>query len=95
MSFEHQALREAERYAVKRPRRVVSANSDNYPALRWLFRNALHVRSNRPRTKQFIHEGVRYCIVWLGLRMCVMHMRTGKILVGEPGGLHESAKQDY
>jgi hypothetical protein len=48
MSFELQALREAERYALKRPRRVVSANSDNYPALRWLFRSALKVRSNRP-----------------------------------------------
>ena len=95
MSFELQALREAERYALKRPRRVVSANSDNYPALRWLFRNALHVRSNRPKAKQFTYEGVRYCIVWLGKRMAVMHVRTGQILVGEPGGFHESAKQDY
>jgi hypothetical protein len=89
MSFELQALREAERYALKRPRRVVSANSDNYPALRWLFRSALKVRSNRPKAKQFAHEGVRYSIVWLGLRMCVMHVRTGRVLVGAPGAGYE------
>jgi hypothetical protein len=89
MSLELQALREAERYALKRPRRVVSANSDNYPALRWLFRNALQVRSNRPKAKQFTHEGVRYCIVWLGKRMAVMHVRTGLVLVGAPGVCNE------
>lgn len=89
MSFELQALREAERYALKRPRRVVSANSDNYPALRWLFRNALHVRSNRPKAKQFTYEGVRYCIVWLGKRMAVMHARTGLVLVGASGGQYD------
>jgi hypothetical protein len=89
MSFEHQALREAERYAVKRPRRVVSANSDNYPALRWLFRYALQVRSHRPKAKQFTHEGVRYCIVWLGIRICVVHVRSGRVLVGAPGPRYE------
>jgi hypothetical protein len=89
MSFELQALREAERYALKRPRRAVSASSDNYPALRWLFRYALQVRSNRPKAKQFTHEGVRYSIVWLGLRMCVMHVRTGRVLVGAPGVEYE------
>ncbi len=89
MSFELQALREVERYTAERPRRVLSANSDNYPALRWLFRCALQVRSNRPKAKQFTHEGVRYSIVWLGLRMCVMHVRTGKLLVGAPGAGYE------
>jgi hypothetical protein len=85
MALEAQLLREAQRYEAKRPRRVISADCENYPGLRWLYRYALWVRSQRPHAKQFRYEGVLYAIVWLGRRMCVMHMRTKRVLVGAPG----------
>jgi hypothetical protein len=89
MAIEDQVLREAQSYAVKHPRRVISADCENYPGLYWLYRHAKFVRETRAKAKRFIHQGVQYSIVWQGLRMCVMHVRTGTILVGAPGGSHE------
>jgi hypothetical protein len=85
MSLEDQLLSEAQRYALKRPRRVISADCENYPGLHWLFRHAQLVREIRPKARQFVHQGVVYAIVWQGVRMCVMHARTGRLLVGAPG----------
>jgi hypothetical protein len=85
MLNEQQILREAWLYRYKHPRRVISADCENYPGLRELYRYALGVCSQRPKAKQFKHEGVRYAIVWLGERMCVMHLRTMRVLVGAPG----------
>jgi hypothetical protein len=89
MMLEAQVLNEARRYRAKRPRRVISADCENYPGLHWLFRYALRIRTKRPQAKLFAYEGVRYAIVWQGVRMCVMHVRTGWLLVGAPGGDHE------
>jgi hypothetical protein len=89
MGREAQVLNEARRYAAKRPRRVIAGNCENYPGLRYLYWYAQWVRTNRPKAKQFTLEGVRYAIVWQGVRMCVMHVRTGWLLVGAPGGNHE------
>jgi hypothetical protein len=85
MKMEAQVLSEAQRYALKRPRRVISADCENYPGLLKLYRYAQWIRSKRPQAKLFAFEGVRYAIVWQGVRMCVMHVRTGKLLVGAPG----------
>ncbi|NJS35895.1 MAG: hypothetical protein HC765_04750 [Brachymonas sp.] len=85
MCMEAQLLREARLYASRHPRRVISANCENYPNLRWLYQYALWVRRQRAFTKQFTYERVRYAIVWIGRRMCVMHVKTGCLLVGEPG----------
>jgi hypothetical protein len=82
MSFESEAIDEAMLYAHRKPRRVVSADCPNYPHLRSLFGKALAVRSARPRAKQFTVEGVRYAIVWMGIRMAVLHVRSGRVLVG-------------
>jgi hypothetical protein len=79
------ALQESIEYAAAKPRRIPSANSPNRPTLEWLYNYAIFVRSNRPSAKQFTHEGVRYSIVWAGGRMCVMHVRSARILVGAPG----------
>jgi hypothetical protein len=82
MSFETELLREAALYASKKPRRVVSADCTNYPYLRSLYSKAAVVRSMRPEAKQFSVEGVHYAIVWLGTRMAVLHMRSGRVLGG-------------
>jgi hypothetical protein len=75
MGMEAQVLNEARLYRAKRPRR----------GLHWLFRHAQLVREIRPKARQFVHQGVVYAIVWQGVRMCVMHVRTGRLLVGTPG----------
>jgi hypothetical protein len=85
MPIEAQLLSEARRYEAKRPRRVISANCENYPSLRWLYHRALLILTKRPQAKLFTYEGVRYAIVWQGGRMCVMHMPTHRLLVGAPG----------
>lgn len=87
--MEAQLLSEAQRYALKRPRRVISADCENYPGLNWLYRYALWWRSLQPREALFTYEGVSYAIVWLGKRMAVMHVRTGRVLVGAPWGHHD------
>jgi hypothetical protein len=85
MTTEAEVLREAALYASKKPRRVAPGDCLNYPALEKLYRYAVFVHSNRPKAKQFAIDGVRYEIVWQGQRMCVMHVRSKRILVGEPG----------
>lgn len=80
------ALRESNAYAANKPRRIPSADSPNRPTLEWLYKYAVWVRGKRPRAKQFTYEGVRYAIVWASGRMCVMHVRSARILVGAPGG---------
>jgi hypothetical protein len=79
------ALNESNAYAAIKPRRIPSADSPNRPTLEWLYKYAEWVNSNRRNAKQFTHEGVRYSIVWASGRMCVMHVRSARILVGAPG----------
>ena len=79
------ALRESDSYRAKKPRSIPPADSPNRPALEFLFRYALWVRSRRPQAKRFTYEDVRYAIVWMGSRMCVMHVPSARVLVGSPG----------
>lgn len=79
------AMRESTLYAVNKPRAVPPADSPNRPVLEFLFKQALWVRCMRPHAKRFSYEGVQYAIVWTGNRMCVMHVRSGRVLVGAPG----------
>lgn len=79
------ALRESDSYRAKKPRSIPPADSPNRPALEFLFRYALWVRSTRSRAKRFTYEGVQYAIVWVGSRMCVMHVPSARVLVGSPG----------
>ena len=79
----------AERYALKHPRRVISGDCENYPALRDLYCHAKLVRDTRHKAKGFTRQGVPYSIVWQGKLMCVMHVPTGTLLVGAPGVEHE------
>lgn len=79
------ALRESSLYAARKPSAIPPADSPNRPALEFLFRYALWVRSRRPRAKRFTYEGVQYAIVWAGKRMCVLHLPSARVLVGSPG----------
>lgn len=79
------ALHESESYRASKPRAIPSADSPNRPTLEFLYRYAVWVRDKRPSAKQFNYDGVRYGIVWVGNRFCVMHMRTSRVLVGAPG----------
>jgi hypothetical protein len=85
MATEAEILRDANRYASKKPRRVAPGECYDYHALRWLWWYAQWVRSNRSKAKRFTLEGVHYAFVYLGRRMCVLHVRSGRVLVGEPG----------
>lgn len=83
------ALRESIAYRVSKPRGIPPADSSNRPALGFLYRYAVWVRGTRPNAKRFTYEGVLYGIVWVGNRLCVMHVRSARILVGAPGVRHE------
>lgn len=89
MAVFHNAMREWGVYTRKHPRRVISADCENYPTLRWLFEYAVNLRAHKHLAKRFTVEGVQYAIVYIGWRMCVMHVRTGRVLVGAAGGRHE------
>lgn len=79
------ALRESENYRSKKPRHAPPADAANLPTLCFLYNHALQVLARQPKARTFTYEGVIYGIVWLGIRKCVMHESTGRILVGEPG----------
>lgn len=79
------ALRESTAYAATKPHRIPPADSPNRPTLEWLFKYAVSVRLTEPEAKSFTFEGEHYSILWAGGRMCVMHARSARILVGAPG----------
>ncbi len=82
------ALRESALYTAQKPRGIPPSDSDTRPALKFVYEYAVCVRSNRPNAKQFTYQGVRYAIVWAGTRLCVMHVKTARLLVGAPGPRH-------
>jgi len=84
-SFFIRAMRESIAYRVGKPRGIPPADSNNRPALEFLYKYADWVRGTRPRAKRFTYDGVLYGIVWAGDRMCVLHIRSGRVLVGAPG----------
>ena len=84
-SFFIRAMRESIAYRVDKPRGIPPADSNNRPALEFLYKYADRVRGTRPSAKRFTYDGVLYGIVWAGDRMCVYHIRSGRILVGTPG----------
>jgi hypothetical protein len=84
-SFITRAMRESIAYRVAKPRGIPPADSPNRPALEFLYNYAVWVRSTRPRAKRFTYDGVLYGYVWAGDRMCVLHIRSGRVLVGAPG----------
>ena len=84
-SIEVEALAESNAYNYTHPLRVPPADSPNRPALKHLYATALAVLGKRPGAKWFVCDGVQYGIVWLSKRMCVVHRRTHRILVGAPG----------
>ena len=88
LSFVLRALKESNLYTASKPRTIPPSDSDTRPALKFLFEYAVWVRAKRARAKRFNHEGVQYAIVWVGRRMCVMHVQTARVLVGAPGVRH-------
>jgi hypothetical protein len=76
---------EAAAYNVKHPRRVPPAGASNYPALSELYSHAVTHHNRLSNHAHFVCAGEAYGIVWVGARMCVMHVRTARILVGAPG----------
>ena len=87
-SMEVEALAESTAYNDTHPRRVPPADSPNRPVLQQLYATAVAVLCKRPGAKWFVCDGVQYGIVWLSRRMCVVHRRTHRILVGAPGPRH-------
>ena len=85
LSLFTRAIRESNSYRLDKPRAVPPADSANRPTLEFLYRYGLWVRSRRPSAKQFKYESELYRFVLLGHRLCVMHARTGRVLVGAPG----------
>jgi len=83
------ALHELGLYTANKPRAIPPADSPNRPALEFLFKYALSVRTRRPRAKRFTCEGVQYAIVWAGRRMCVVHVTSARVLVGSPGARND------
>lgn len=88
-SFFIRAMRESIAYRVGKPRGIPPADSNNRPALEFLYKYAVWVRGTRPNAKRFTYESVLYGIVWVGNRLCVMHVRSARVLVGAPGVRHE------
>lgn len=88
LSFVSRALKESTLYTATKPRAIPPSDSDTRPALKFLFEYAVWVCSRRSKAKRFTHEGVQYAIVWVGRRMCVMHVQTARVLVGAPGARH-------
>ena len=84
-SMEVEALAESTAYNATHPRRVPPADSPNRPVLQHLYAIAVAVLRKRPGAKWFVCDGVQYGIVWQSGRMCVVHRRTHRILVGAPG----------
>jgi hypothetical protein len=80
-----QLVSEADAYNVKHPRRVPPAGASNYPALSELFAYALTHYSEQPNHGHFVCAGEAYSIVWVGVRLCVMHVCTARVLVGAAG----------
>lgn len=89
LPFATRAMRESIAYRVGKPRGIPPADSSNRPALEFLYKYAVWVRGTRPNAKRFTYEGVLYGIVWVGDRLCVMHVRSARVLVGAPGVRHE------
>jgi len=85
LSLFTRAIRESNSYCINKPRAVPPADSANRPTLEFLYRYGLWVRSKRPIAKGFRYEGELYRFALLGHRLCVMHARTGRVLVGAPG----------
>ena len=85
LSLIARALHESNAYRFDKPRAVPPADSANRPTLEFLYRYGLWVRSRRPSAKEFRYEGELYRFVLLGHRLCVMHARSSRALVGEPG----------
>lgn len=79
------AFRESSLYTATRYRAIPPSDSNNRPALRRLYEYAVWVGTKRPKAKRFTYEGVQYAIVWVGGCMCVMHVKTARVLVGAPG----------
>lgn len=79
------ALKESTLYTATKPRTIPPSDSATRPALKFLYEYAVWICAKRPKAKRFTNEGVHYAIVWVGRRMCVMHVQTARVLVGAPG----------
>jgi hypothetical protein len=78
------ALEEAAFYYLRRPSRLPPFNSPNRPTLGVLYKHAAASYEGSPQVSNFDFAGEKYLIVWAGRRMCVVHARSGTLIVGGP-----------